>query len=649
MKENKVVTLIGHPFAPIGRGEDIRTAFRALKKVMTPVRVLDVFGCSERDEDIEREIKEYLVSDPGKINVFFINGDEIENVLRHLKNPIPPESYNIIYPAWELSIYPAIWAELIERHFDEVWAQSFFVYDALRKAISRPVYHMPLATEVVLNCFLSRRYFGIPESSYVFLFFCDFRSYIERKNPHGILNAFEKVCKERPLEDIRLVIKLSGFEHRQDDYQKFLMNLDSLRFKEKVILINKILSDNEIKNLARCSDCFISLHRSEGYGRGPAEAMCMGKPVVATAYSGNRDFMNKNNSCLVHYTLVPVKEGQYPHASGQVWAEPDIEHAFQHMVKLISDREYGMKVGEVASTQMRQFFGYRAIGLRYRERVKEILNNKPCPKHKIKERKSSQIDGPVIVYNMAKVGSRSVYETLTDLDLGIPIYHRHVLNNLDKMLQEIKKTRTHFTATIKEIEEGIKLRKLIDKNPNKHWYLISLVRDPVARNISRFFQSIDYDEVVPDARKQLGAGLIGVNELIDIFWEKWEHVSALNWFDMQFKPVFNIDVYSRPFPREKGYDIYREGRFSLLLIRLEDLDIHAEQAIEEFLGIPDIKLKRSNVGADKWYKDIYREFLSKITLSDEYIDQIYNSKFVQHFYSHDEINAFRARWIHKNG
>ena len=127
-----------------------------------------------------------------------------------------------------------------------------------------------------------------------------------------------------------------------------------------------------MKNLVRCCDCFVSLHRSEGFGRGMAEAMYLGKPVIGTGYSGNLDFMNEENACLVRYKLKDVEEGQYPYGEGQVWAEPDMDHAMYLMQKLLADRDYGRKLGSVASRHMRQFFSYRAIGLRYQGRIESI-------------------------------------------------------------------------------------------------------------------------------------------------------------------------------------------------------------------------------------------------------------------------------------
>jgi glycosyltransferase involved in cell wall biosynthesis len=296
-------------------------------------------------------------------------------VLARLRKELSSNAYNIAYPAWELSIYPREWAKELER-FDEVWAQSRIVYEALKKAVSKPVFYLPLASEVTLSSFLDRRYFGIPESSYVFLFFFDFTSFIDRKNPFAVLSAFEKVCMKRPSEDVRLVMKIGGSIHRQEDHNRFMAEIDDFKYRDRLIIIDKLLGNNEIKNLVRCCDCFISLHRSEGFGRGLAEAMYLSKPVIATGYSGNADFMNEENSCLVRYDLIPVREGQYPYPVGQVWAEPDADHAVEYMLKLLSDRDYGRNLGAAASRYVRQYFSYRAMGLRYKARIEEILKLK---------------------------------------------------------------------------------------------------------------------------------------------------------------------------------------------------------------------------------------------------------------------------------
>ncbi len=256
-----------------------------------------------------------------------------------------------------------------------------------------------------------------------------------------------------------------------------------------------------------------------------------------------------------------------------------------------------------------------------------------------------EIDGPVIVYQMGKVGSRSVYETLIELLRDVPIYHAHVLEDLDNMAEAIKKQFENPVNSLAVIEQGKKLREKIDADTGQRWNLITLVRDPIARNVSRFFHGIE--EVIPDIQQQLSADKISVNDLFDVFLNKWEHRSALQWFNLQFKPVFDIDVFTRPFPLDKGFDIYRNHRFSLLLIRLENLDACAEYAFKEFLGIDNIHLKKTNVSDDKWYTEIYRDFISKAVLPDSYLNEMYGSHFSKHFYSPAELDVFRAKWTQR--
>lgn len=333
--------------------------------------VRGIYNMECDDLDLRGEIAGCLVQELSPdVNIFYVNGDMVEHSLEQLRRDLPGSAYNIIYPMWELSKYPMDWAKQLDK-FDEIWAPSKFTHQSIQSAVSKPVIHMPVAGEINLRTFLGRRYFEIPESSLAFLFFFDFTSYMERKNPFAVLQAFEELCRYCPNDDLCLVIKVKGGETRTKDYTAFSDYV--ARSKSRLLVIDKVLSDNEIKNLVRCCDCFVSLHRSEGVGLGLSAAMFMEKPVVATRYSGNLDFMTDENSCLVRYDLCGVPDGAYPFSEGQVWAEPDIAHAVDHMLKLVSDRDYARELGENASRDIRVNFSWRAAGLRYVRRVAEIV------------------------------------------------------------------------------------------------------------------------------------------------------------------------------------------------------------------------------------------------------------------------------------
>jgi len=369
------LVLVGHPFSAIGMAEHVRSAFRAFRAAGATPGLIDIYGMDRnKDADFEREFAGHLVPTLSeKTNLFCINADEVEQamgVLEHLgSGPAFEKAYNIIYPAWELAKYPAPWAKILDR-FDEVWAPSKFIQEAVVPATKRPVTHMPLSVELTMSSFLGRRHFGIPENAFVCLFFFDFSSYAERKNPFAILEAFEKLVAQRPHAPLHAVVKYKG----GDDGNPARKALEA-RIKAmggQIQAITRQLSDNEIKNLVRCCDAFVSLHRSEGFGRGPAEAMIMGRAAVATNYSGNLDFMTPETSRLVDCTLIPVADGAYLHGEGQVWADPSVDHAVELIGGLLDDPDATRALGERARRHIRTNFSARAIGLRYVSRLEEL-------------------------------------------------------------------------------------------------------------------------------------------------------------------------------------------------------------------------------------------------------------------------------------
>jgi glycosyltransferase involved in cell wall biosynthesis len=369
--KNQRVVVVGHPFAPSGRGENIRSTHKSLLAAGLTSGIFDIYGRELRsDTSIAPAIEPHCVTSlSAGINIFIINGDEVEQAFRHLASAPPRGSYNIIFPAWELAKYPQAWIASLER-FDEVWAQSRFTHEALASAVRRQVVHMSEASEVRLSSPVGRRQFGIPELAYAFLFFFDFSSYVDRKNPFGTIEAFARLRNERPSADLCLILKTNTANAKPADRRRFEAAVGSL--SGHLHVIDETLTDNETKNLVHCCDCFVSLHRSEGFGHGLSEAMFLGKPVIATRYSGNLDFMNDENSFLVDCDLVPVGKDQYVFSEGQVWAEPRIDQAVGFMGGLVDRPDEGRRRGRVASRHIRQFFSYRAMGLRYRARLEHV-------------------------------------------------------------------------------------------------------------------------------------------------------------------------------------------------------------------------------------------------------------------------------------
>lgn len=252
------------------------------------------------------------------------------------------------------------------------------------------------------------------------------------------------------------------------------------------------------------------------------------------------------------------------------------------------------------------------------------------------------IKDPILVYQMGKVGSTTVYQSLKDLELEVSIYHIHLLNNLDEIETSIRRNYSNPKETLAEIEKGRKLRKKILSGQFEKVNIISLVREPVKRNIAAFFQNIN--EVIPDYKKRYQNNSLTVDDMVKIFLNQYDHNGPLNWFDSQLKDVFNIDVFSSNFPKDLGYKIYRENKMNLLLVRLENLNICIKNAMKEFLGIKNFELVSANIGSKKPYSTLYKQFLSNVILPQDYLDKMYNSKFAQQFYTSDEIEKFRKHW-----
>lgn len=247
---------------------------------------------------------------------------------------------------------------------------------------------------------------------------------------------------------------------------------------------------------------------------------------------------------------------------------------------------------------------------------------------------------------MGKVGSISIFYNLLDRNLGVPVHHCHALHDLDRLEESMKEALPNPDeelqgGTLAGIRRYKEIRDELLAGP-KPWNIITLTRDPVPRNISAFFQSAP--ERIPDFYERLEAGTLSLDELEAAFlMDEVSHNSPLVWFDEQLKPFTGIDVFERPFPHEKGYDIFESDRARLLVIRLEDYFRCGKQAFLDFLGLEDWNVQRKgNTGETKTYGTAYKKFLGDVTLPDTYLDRMYDSKYAKHFYTETERRKFRT-------
>ena len=256
---------------------------------------------------------------------------------------------------------------------------------------------------------------------------------------------------------------------------------------------------------------------------------------------------------------------------------------------------------------------------------------------------------PIIIFQSGKVGSTSVHMSLLkkyeELGFNVPIFHAHVLEDIEQRIESIKKERKNPENSLNKLIESKELRDQIDGHPEWSWNVVSLVRDPVAIKVSAFFQLLD--EYFPDWQKEYASGSLMATDLQKIFlgYGKIRIGGLGDWFDRQVKPIWDIDVYGTPFPKEKGYYIYKQNpKVNFMIVRLENLNDVAEDAFEDFLGIQNFSIIHANVGKEKAYSKLYTQFKS-LPLLPEHVEEVYNSRYVHHFYTPDEISKFKKRWV----
>jgi len=248
---------------------------------------------------------------------------------------------------------------------------------------------------------------------------------------------------------------------------------------------------------------------------------------------------------------------------------------------------------------------------------------------------------------MGKVGSTSIRDSLQRLDLDVPIHHPHLLNPVSIENRKANIFRTFPEASTLRFKENFsqllyneEISQEIMRAPTgSRWRLISVVRDPVARNISAFFQTID--RRLPEVWRMIRSGSgVDIDGLVTSFIDLEDHGLPLRWFDTEIEQIFEIDVYASTFPHDQGHRTYSSARADLLVIKFEAMSSCGAHAIRDFLGISSFELEPSNVSRQKEYSAAYRSFLQEASIPDEYLRRMYNSKYANHFYTGDEIRGF---------
>jgi glycosyltransferase involved in cell wall biosynthesis/2-polyprenyl-3-methyl-5-hydroxy-6-metoxy-1,4-benzoquinol methylase len=303
---------------------------------------------------------------PYPINIVCINGDGVPVFAREAGRSFFEDRYTIALWWWEVSDPPASWSPAYEL-IDEVWVASQHLYDAIAPTSPVPVVRIGLPVVVPTVAPRTRAELGLPEDGFLFLYVHDYHSVAARKNPCGAIEAFKRAFA--PGEGAKLVVKSINAQNLPHEHDRVLQAADG---HPDITLIDAYVSAAEKNAMIAACDCYVSLHRSEGFGLTVAEAMLLGKPVIATRYGGTLEFTNDDNSYLVDWRPVKVGEGAHPYPAEGIWADPDLDQAAALMRKMLADPERARERGGRARSEVIERHSPRVAGALMRERLRTI-------------------------------------------------------------------------------------------------------------------------------------------------------------------------------------------------------------------------------------------------------------------------------------
>ncbi|MBA0127504.1 FkbM family methyltransferase [Haloechinothrix sp. YIM 98757] len=330
------VNIAGYLTAELGLGEMGRIVHDAISAAgVESVSVVEERALSNRT----RATHTGTVDHPRfPVSLLAVNADQTPVLLSNYPE-LEHDRYTIGLWAWELEDFPA-WQHSAFERVDEVWTISRFCADAIAAHSPVPVRTIPVPVRDPGTPARKERDPGEPTT---FLFTFDFNSVGERKNPWGVVSAFGRAFRDR--DDVRLVIKaINGDINPHSAERLRVLTAEDHR----IDLIERYLSRAEMDELYRDSDCYVSLHRSEGFGLTLAESMAHGLPVISTDYSGTSEFVDESSGWLVPYRLVRVGEGNFPYHADALWAEPDLDTAAAAMRAVADDPAAAREKGQVA-------------------------------------------------------------------------------------------------------------------------------------------------------------------------------------------------------------------------------------------------------------------------------------------------------------
>jgi glycosyltransferase involved in cell wall biosynthesis len=332
------LNIYGFAYGELGIGEDLRMAVECCEVAGIPYHVVNIDAGNNRQADMHLadKIKELALDElpPFNTNLFCLPAfDTVSRVFMEKGAKVFEGYRNIGWWPWELSVFPKAWRPYAFELVDEVWASSQFLYEMYKEATSKPVKLVPLAVSVDRMKPYPRKHYGLPDKKFLFLYIFDFNSSVARKNPTAAVRAFKQAFEPKD-NTVGLVLKTMNTKTNNIEWNSFLAECQA---DKRIYLLKDTLNREEVLGLVNTCDAYLSLHRAEGFGRTLTEALILGKPVIATNYSGNVDFNVYTNVYPCEYKLELINTNQYQwidQSDYAKWAEVSVESAKNNILKV---------------------------------------------------------------------------------------------------------------------------------------------------------------------------------------------------------------------------------------------------------------------------------------------------------------------------
>ncbi|MBO9534573.1 MAG: methyltransferase domain-containing protein [Solirubrobacteraceae bacterium] len=359
------VNLAGYFTSELGLGEGARQLASALSAAGEPITPIQGLVRPSTRQEAEFAPKAPAAANHD-VNLLVVNGDIVPSFASDVGENFFAGRRTAALWWWECEPFPADeWLDAL-RWVDEIYVGTSFVRELIAPHVDVPIRQFPMPVSLVPSAPLPRSDFGIPDDVPMFFYMWDYHSSEVRKNPSGLARAFKEAF---PVEgEAVLVLKCINHENLPEAHERVLLEMAN---RSDIILVDRFLPSNAKNRLLELCDCYVSPHRSEGFGHTPAEAMLLGKPVIATGYGGNLDYMAPDRGILLDYELVRIGEQAAPYPADGHWAEPDHDQLVDRLRWVATHPDEAKALGERARAYIETHHSPEAAGRALRAIVQQ--------------------------------------------------------------------------------------------------------------------------------------------------------------------------------------------------------------------------------------------------------------------------------------